>query len=104
MTPDLVIEKKKTAVKKVQKPKEPTKYNVIVLNDDSTAVDFVIAMLVTIFNHPEQHAVQLTSLVHTAGSAVVGTYSYEVAEQRSFDATDMARSNGFPLVIKFAPV
>jgi ATP-dependent Clp protease adaptor protein ClpS len=94
-----VIEKKKTDVKE---PQEPGKVNVICMNDDKTPVEFVIAMLVSIFRHESDHAVKLTLQIHNDGSAVVGTYSNEIAEQKVVDATSMARMNGFPLVLKTA--
>lgn len=97
MTTNITIEKKKTTLKQI---KAPGKYKVIICNDDVTPVDFVISMLVMVFNHSESHAVQLTQLVHHQGSAVAGIYSYEIAEQKGLDATDLARENDFPLIIK----
>jgi ATP-dependent Clp protease adaptor protein ClpS len=38
--------------------------------------------------------------IHNNGKAVAGIYSHEVAEQKVTDGTEMARNNGFPLVIK----
>ena len=92
-----VIEKKKTSIRE---PKEPGKYNVIVLNDDITPVEFVIAMLVSVFNHEEKKALALTLDIHNNGRAVAGVYTYEIAEQKVIDGTNMARNNGFPLLMK----
>lgn len=92
-----VIEKKKTAIKE---PKEPGKFKVIVLNDDVTPMEFVVAMLMAIFKFEEKQAVQVTLEIHNQGSAVAGIYPYEIAEQKVLDATNMARSNGFPLLMK----
>lgn len=100
MSTDTVIEKKKVTSRKIQ---EPSKYKVIICNDDVTPVEFVIAMLVAVFGHTEQEAVTLTLTVHNNGSAVAGTYSYEIAEQKSIDGTNMARTNGYPLIIKVEP-
>jgi ATP-dependent Clp protease adaptor protein ClpS len=97
MTTDIVIEKKATTTRKV---KEPSKYKVIVCNDDVTPVEFVVAMLVSVFNHEERQALNLTLAVHNKGSAVAGVYSFEVAEQKVLDATNMAHINGYPLVVK----
>jgi ATP-dependent Clp protease adaptor protein ClpS len=96
-TDSQTIEKKKTSVRK---PKEPGKFNVIIYNDDVTPVEFVVAMLVRVFRHPEAAAIDLTIKVHNEGSAVAGTYSHEIAEQKTTDGTQMARANDFPLVIK----
>ena len=38
--------------------------------------------------------------IHVEGSAVVGTYKYEIAEQKSVEATNASRNNGFPLQVK----
>jgi ATP-dependent Clp protease adaptor protein ClpS len=97
MTTDTVIEKKTTTTRRI---KEPGKFKVVVCNDDVTPVEFVITMLIAIFKHEEQHALQLTRQIHNNGSAVVGTYSFEIAEQKAVDGINMARANGFPLVIK----
>lgn len=96
-TENTVIEKKKV---NTRLPKEPGKFKVIVCNDDVTPVEFVVAMLVAVFNHAQGDALQLTIKVHHDGSAVAGTFTYEVAEQKSVDATQMARSHGYPLVLK----
>jgi ATP-dependent Clp protease adaptor protein ClpS len=97
MTTDTVIEKKKLTSKKF---KEPGKYKVIVCNDDVTPVEFVVAMLVSVFNHEQRQALNLTLTVHNKGSAVAGIYSFEIAEQKVIDATNMARLNGYPLILK----
>lgn len=97
MTTDTVIEKKTITTRKF---KEPSKYKVIVCNDDVTPVEFVVAMLVSVFNHEERQALNLTLTVHNNGSAVAGIYSFEVAEQKVMDATEMARLNGYPLKVK----
>jgi ATP-dependent Clp protease adaptor protein ClpS len=97
MTTDTVIEKKKLTSKKF---KEPDKYKVIVCNDDVTPVEFVVAMLVSVFNHEQRQALNLTLTVHNKGSAVAGIYSFEIAEQKVIDATNMARLNGYPLILK----
>lgn len=92
-----IIEKKKV---RNSVPKEPSKYKVIVFNDDSTSVEFVVAMLITIFNYAQEDALKLTLEIHNAGKAVVGVYRYEIAEQKIVESTDMARNHGYPLVLK----
>ena len=100
MTTETIIEKKKQLGREL---KEPGKFKVIICNDDVTPMDFVVAMLAAIFKYNESNAVELTLKVHNQGSAVAGVYPYEVAEQKGEDATNMARINGFPLVIKVEP-
>ena len=79
---------------------EPGKYKVIMLNDDRTPMEFVIDILMLIFKHSEETAKKLMLTIHTDGSAVVGIYTYEIAEQKSVEATTLSRDNGFPLSMK----
>lgn len=79
---------------------EPKRWKVIVLNDDHTPMDFVIAMLVDIYRHDETSAYDITMQVHETGSGVAGEYDFEIAEIKVIDSTKMARENGFPLQIK----
>jgi ATP-dependent Clp protease adaptor protein ClpS len=97
MTTETVIEKKKQTVRQV---KEPNKFKVIVCNDDVTPVEFVVAMLVTIFKFDTLEAYEITLKVHNNGSAVAGVYPFEVAEQKAIDGINMARNNDFPLILK----
>ena len=81
----------------------PGMYKVIVLNDDHTPMDFVIALLMHVFKHNEARAREITMQVHEQGAGVAGVYTYEVAEQKALDATNLARANGYPLIIKVEP-
>lgn len=98
MTTDSPVIEKKKVTSRV--PKEPSKFNVIVFNDDVTPVEFVVAMLVAVFKHDQSSALKLTLAIHNEGSAVAGTYNFEIAEQKSADATRMATNHGFPLMVK----
>jgi ATP-dependent Clp protease adaptor protein ClpS len=100
MAIDTILEKD---TKITDKLKEPSKYKVVVCNDDVTPIEFVISMLIAIFRHSEKTALELTLAIHNTGNAVAGIYSYEVAEQKGIDATNMARINGYPLIIKVEP-
>jgi ATP-dependent Clp protease adaptor protein ClpS len=82
---------------------EPSKYKVVLYNDNHTPVEFVIALLMKVFRHSETSAVDITLKVHNEGSGVAGIYSYEVAEQKGIEGTNMAREQGYPLVIKVEP-
>lgn len=99
MPTDTVIEKDKTVDKK-KKLQPPPKYNVVIMNDDVTPMELVIAILMTVFKHNLESASDLTMRVHEQGRAVAGTYSYEIAEQKVVDATDIARRHSSPLIIK----
>ena len=92
---------KKTGIK--IKFKEPSLYDVIMLNDDFTTMDFVTEVLQTVFGKSVEEAVSLMMKVHREGHAVVGIYSYDVAMTKASLATAMARQEGFPLHITCEP-
>ena len=79
---------------------EPGYYKVIFINDDLTPMEFVVDVLQKIFKHDRQSAEAITMNIHTEGSAIVGIYSYEIAEQKGVETTVLARNNGFPRVVK----
>jgi len=76
---------------------EPTNYNVIMINDDHTPMEWVMGILKTIFKHSDASSESLTMAIHNEGSAVVGTYKYEIAEQKALETMSLSQTNGFPL-------
>lgn len=78
---------------------EPLKYNVIFLNDDQTPMEWVVELLMSVFKHSQDSAEYITMTIHTEGSGIVGTYSYEIAEQKTAEAITTSRNQGFPLQI-----
>jgi ATP-dependent Clp protease adaptor protein ClpS len=94
-TQDVIIDEK---IKK--EIKEPSLYNVIMLNDDGTPMEWVIGVLQEIFKHSQSGAENLCMQIHNEGSAIVGTYKYEIAETKSLEATNASRSHGFPLQVR----
>lgn len=83
--------------------KQPSMYNVIYINDDVTTMDFVIDSLINVFAHGYETAAVITQSIHDNGSGVAATLPYEMAEQKGVEVTQLARSNGYPLVIKLEP-
>lgn len=79
---------------------EPKNWKVILLNDDSTPMEFVISLLVEIFKHTPETANNIMLEIHETGSGVAGVYSFEIAEAKAVEATNLARENGSPLQIK----
>ena len=82
---------------------EPGKFKVVLLNDDKTPIEFVIAMLIKVFRHSESSAINVTMQVHNDGSGIAGIYTYEVAEQKGMEGTQLARQHGYPLILKVEP-
>jgi len=79
---------------------EPKRWKVLLLNDDSTPMEFVIAILIEIFKHTQDAAKDIMLQVHETGSGIAGTYSFEIAEAKAVEATNQARQNGHPLQLK----
>ena len=83
--------------------KEPKQYNVIMLNDDFTTMEFVVKLLMTVFHKSQAEAEQLMLMVHRSEKAVVGVYSYDVAVSKVQRGLAMARQEGFPLRLTCEP-
>ena len=79
------------------KTKKPSMYNVLLLNDDYTPMEFVIMVLEKVFNKKQEEATQIMLHVHKKGIGVCGTFTYEVAESKCRSVMDMAKKNEHPL-------
>ena len=77
--------------------KEPEMYQVILLNDDYTTMEFVVNVLETVFQKSPAEAFQVMMHVHTAGRGLAGVYPWEVAETKVETVTSLAREEGYPL-------
>jgi ATP-dependent Clp protease adaptor protein ClpS len=77
--------------------KYPDRFNVIILNDDFTPMDFVIKLIIEVFNKNIEQAKDLTVQVHKNGKAIVGTYNQEIGEQKVNEVTLLSRHHGHPL-------
>lgn len=84
----------------VTRIKEPSRWKVVILNDDVTPMELVIAILMSVFRHSEEDAKTLTLKIHTEGRAIAGIYPFEIAEQKAVDATNIAKNNNSPLKIQ----
>jgi ATP-dependent Clp protease adaptor protein ClpS len=78
------------------KEKRPSMWNIVFYNDDYTPMDFVEFVLKKVFHILTEDALALTFAVHTQGKGIAGTYSFEVAEQKQFDALLMAKVEEHP--------
>ena len=79
------------------KTKKPSMYNVLLLNDDYTPMEFVIIVLENIFNKKQEDATQIMLHVHKKGVGICGTFTYEVAETKCKAVMDMAKKDEHPL-------
>ena len=79
------------------KTKKPSMYNVLLLNDDYTPMEFVVMVLEKVFNKKQEEATQIMLHVHKKGIGVCGIFTYEVAESKCKLVIDMAKKNEHPL-------
>ena len=86
------------------KTKKPPMFDVILLNDDFTPMDFVVYVLKEIFNHTDQAANEITLKVHNEGQASCGTFSKDLAETKSYEVNNLAKINDHPLISIVKPI
>src|SRR5687767_7187274 len=80
-----------------QAPREPALYNVILLNDDYTTMEFVMEILEALFQKSPAEAYRIMMHVHRNGRGLAGVYTYEVAETKAEQVASLAKAAGFPL-------
>ena len=88
---DVVLEAEKS------KLKPPPMFKVILLNDDFTPMDFVVAVLQTFFSMNREQAMQIMLKVHMDGAGVCGVYPNDVAITKVEQVVTFARQQQHPL-------
>jgi ATP-dependent Clp protease adaptor protein ClpS len=78
-------------------------YRVIIENDDVTPMDFVVMVLLAVFELTTDRAVEVMLEAHTRGRALVATFPYEEARDRVYAAQSLARDVGYPLSFYLEP-
>ncbi len=78
--------------------KEPNLYNVILLNDDYTPMEFVVIVLETFFNMNRENATRVMLNVHTRGKGVCGAFPKDIAETKTSQVNEFAREHNHPLL------
>lgn len=79
------------------KPKPPSMYKVILLNDDYTPMEFVVEVIQRFFNKSREQATQIMLKVHTEGAGVCGVYPQDIAETKLNQVVGFAREHQHPL-------
>lgn len=80
-----------------EKLDEPGRYKVLMHNDDTTTMDFVVSILCRVFNKSPEEAEQIMMRVHTTGIGLCGIYPREIAEARIGWVHQAAHRASFPL-------
>lgn len=86
------------------KVKKPSKWNVVIFNDDFTPFDFVIFVLMHIYNKPQDEAEAITFQVHVEKKGIAGTYTHEVAETKLSETMRLAKLEQHPLRLEIERV
>ncbi|WP_299179120.1 ATP-dependent Clp protease adapter ClpS [uncultured Neptuniibacter sp.] len=84
--------------------KKPPMYRVVLLNDDYTPMDFVVAVLMMFFSMDQEKATQVMLSVHTQGKGVCGIFTRDVAETKAAIVNQYARDNSHPLLCEVEKV
>ena len=77
--------------------KEPPMYRVLLHNDDYTTMEFVVEVLMYVFNKAPESAAKIMLNVHRKGVGVCGVFPHEVAETKVDTVHNLARESGYPL-------
>ncbi len=90
---------KRLQVAEVESPlKEPALYQIVMINDDFTPMEFVVIVLEAFFSMDRARATSVMYEVHTKGRAVCGIYSKDVAETKVDQVMEYARRHEHPLL------
>jgi ATP-dependent Clp protease adaptor protein ClpS len=81
-----------------QQLKKPPLFKVLLHNDNYTTMDFVVFVLVNVFNRSEPDAIQIMLHVHQQGVGVAGVFTHEIAETKVARVAALAREHEYPLL------
>ena len=82
----------------------PGRFQVVLLNDDFTPMDFVVFVLQEFFAMNQEKATQVMLQIHTRGRGTGGLYSREVAESKVNQVNEFSRQNHHPLLCMMEPL
>ena len=72
--------------------KEPPLFQVVLLNDDFTPMEFVVYAIQKVFGYEHERATQIMLSVHTKGKGVCGIFPKEIAEMKCAEMNNLAQS------------
>ena len=90
--------------RRTQKTKPPQMYQVVMLNDDYTPMEFVVVVIQEFFNKDRETATQIMLKIHLDGRGICGVYSRDVAATKVDQVQEAARQAGHPLQCVSEPV
>jgi ATP-dependent Clp protease adaptor protein ClpS len=90
--------------RRTQRTKPPQMFQVLMLNDDFTPMEFVVLVLQEFFSKDRESATQIMLKIHLDGKGVCGVYSKDVAATKVDQVLDAARKSGHPLQCVSEPI
>jgi ATP-dependent Clp protease adaptor protein ClpS len=87
-----------------QKTKPPQMYQVVLLNDDYTPMEFVVEVIQEFFSKDRETATQIMLKIHLDGKGICGVFSRDIAATKVDQVTEAARKNGHPLQCVSEPI
>ena len=84
--------------------KEPPLFQVVLLNDDFTPMEFVVYAIQKVFGYEHERATQIMLSVHTKGKGVCGIFPKEIAEMKCAEMNNLAQINDHPLLTEIEPM
>jgi ATP-dependent Clp protease adaptor protein ClpS len=87
-----------------QKVQPPQMFQVVMLNDDYTPMEFVVVVIQEFFNKDLETATQIMLKIHLDGRGVCGVYTKDVAATKVDQVLEAARKAGHPLQCVAEPV
>lgn len=90
-------EERGVAIKSRPKTKKPSMYRVLLMNDDYTPMEFVVSILMGVFQKSGEEATRIMLDVHQSGVGTCGVYTFEIAETKVGQVMDAAKRNQHPL-------
>ena len=85
------------------KTQRPPLYKVILINDDYTPREFVVQVLKAVFRMNVERAYHVMMTAHRRGVCVIAVYTRDVAETKAKEATELGKSQGYPLYFTTEP-
>ncbi len=90
--------------RRAQRTKPPQMFQVVLLNDDFTPMEFVVHVIQEFFSKDRETATQIMLKIHLEGKGICGVYSRDVASTKVDQVLQAARSAGHPLQCMSEPV
>ena len=90
--------------RRTQKTQPPQMYQVVMLNDDYTPMEFVVVVIQEFFGKDLQAATSIMLQIHLDGKGICGVYSKDVAATKVDQVLDAAAKAGHPLKCVSEPV